>query len=305
MGRSKFFALLLSAVLLLSLCSCVWEEEGASSESDDVSEFSKVADRGEPVITDPDADFGELDVVLFQVGKADASIIRTENHVVMLDTGDEDDAELISNYLRQKRIKTIDYLIITHYDNDHIGSAEYVFELCEVKTVVQPACEDKGEQYEQYLAARDASGAQVIDLVGKDLDFSFDGVDFRIYGHRESEYLSGANDYSLGLKVVHGERSFFFAGDAMDARLSEMLQIEELQSDFLKTPEHGDFKKRTEEFIRAVNPYYAVITDSKRNPGNETTYKLFESIDCDVYSTNTGNVYIKSDGKVLDITQAS
>ena len=90
-----------------------------------------------------------------------------------------------------------------------------------------------------------------------------------------------------------------------DGWTAEMLEIENLQSDFLKTPEHGDFKKLTESFIRAVNPYYAVITDSKRNPGNQKTYALYKSIDCDVYSTNTGNVYIKSDGKVLEITQAS
>lgn len=305
MKQIKYFVLMLVFAVLLSFSSCVWEEKNVISAGDSESEFSQVSDRGEPVITDPDADYGEMDVVLFQVGKADAGIIKTENHVVMIDTGDDDDGELLVEYLRQKRIKTIDYLIITHYDNDHVGGADYVFNQCAVNCVIQPDCQDRGDQYEQYVVSRENSGAEVVNLAGRDLEFEFDGVNFCVYGHSKQGYVSGANDYSLGLKVVHGERSLFFAGDAMDARLAEMLEIENLQSDFLKTPEHGDFKKLTESFIRAVNPYYAVITDSKRNPGSQKTYALYKSIGCDVYSTNTGNVYIKSDGKVFEITQAS
>ncbi|MDO4555742.1 MAG: MBL fold metallo-hydrolase, partial [Lachnospiraceae bacterium] len=62
-----------------------------------------------------------LTVTILKVGKADAIMIQTEDKVMMIDTGEEDDKDKLAIFLKQENISKVDYLIITHFDKDHVG----------------------------------------------------------------------------------------------------------------------------------------------------------------------------------------
>ena len=75
---------------------------------------------------------------LLSTGKSDCAIIRMDGLVIVNDTADSDDADAISSELETDGVTRIDYLILSHYDKDHIGSAAALIDGFEVGTVLCP-----------------------------------------------------------------------------------------------------------------------------------------------------------------------
>ena len=62
-----------------------------------------------------------MEILVFGIGRSDSILITTDNYVMMIDTGERQHGRLIADYLLEQNINTIDYLIITHFDSDHVG----------------------------------------------------------------------------------------------------------------------------------------------------------------------------------------
>ncbi len=287
----KVLCLLICLVCMFTAC------EGESTQPKEPVTYKEL-----PECSD-DADYGDMKLIVFETGKSDSILITTENHTVLIDTADDDDATSITEYMRQKRIRKIDYLIITHYDNDHIGSADTVFETFTVDTVLQPDAKDKGAYYEEYVAARDKSGAKVESLLGNAYKFALDNVEFTVYPPQKASYDSGSNELSMCIMIKHGHRSFMVSGDIMNERMRELIDMGDIHADFLKVPHHGTHVAMNEEFLTKVAPYYAAITDSKANPADDRVYGILDSIGCRSYSTEDGDVIVESDGKTFTVRQ--
>ena len=77
-------------------------------------------------------------VTFFDVGKGDAVLIETANHCMMIDSGYDDTAEVILDYLKERETDRLDYLLLSHFDKDHVGGADRILEEVETGTVLQP-----------------------------------------------------------------------------------------------------------------------------------------------------------------------
>ena len=126
-GSKKAAALLAAALTLFSASSC--------------------ADKSVPL------DVGELEVTFFDVGKADSIILRAEDSTVIIDCGEKGDGKEMVSYLEENDVDTVDYLIITHYDKDHVGGAAKVINKLDVKNVLAPDYEEKSEEMDKYNKA--------------------------------------------------------------------------------------------------------------------------------------------------------
>lgn len=73
-----------------------------------------------------------MSVTYIDVGKGDCILIEKGSSVILIDTGYSDTSGNVSDYLNTKGITYIDYLIITHYDKDHVGGAADIAELFEI-----------------------------------------------------------------------------------------------------------------------------------------------------------------------------
>ena len=87
----------------------------------------------------------------FNAGKADACVISNGNNNVMIDTGENTLSKEILSYFDKHNITTLDYLIITHFDKDHVGSASSVIDNIKVDSVLQSNVPKDSEFYENYL----------------------------------------------------------------------------------------------------------------------------------------------------------
>lgn len=244
----------------------------------------------------------DFEMSVLKVGQADAIILHTETHTAIIDCGEKDDGDEVVEYLENKGVKTVDYLFITHFDKDHVGGASEVIKNVNVKKILVPDYKGEGDEYRKYLSAVEDTDAEP-QIVTEMICFTMDDVLFEVYPPERKSYAEGDNDFSLALSITHGKNRFLFTGDAEEVRLREIMSQTEGTYDFLKVPHHGKYNNTTSKFIEKVKPEYAVITCSDKNPAEERTVTELESIGCDVYTTNYGDITVTSDGKNIMVNQ--
>ena len=61
-----------------------------------------------------------LTITALSVGKADALVLKQAGHTVLIDTGEKDDGDKIVRFLKNRGIHSVDLLVITHFDKDHV-----------------------------------------------------------------------------------------------------------------------------------------------------------------------------------------
>ena len=245
---------------------------------------------------------GSFRFTVLKAGKADAIIMQTQNHSIILDMGEKDDGDEISEYLEKNSISDIDYVFITHFDKDHIGGFPEVADAVGIKSILVPDYEANNKAYSEFVDTVIGKNLTVTRLT-EDKTIVLDDVIFEISVPKKHDYEESDNDYSLVISVTDGENTFLFAGDAEKDRLYEVLSEISGQFDFLKVPHHGKFNENTEKFINAVKPQYAVITDSAKNPASDKTVSLLKAQKTEIYSTKNGDISVISDGKKIKINQ--
>lgn len=251
------------------------------------------------------ADAGEtIKMTFFDVGKGDAILIETENTNMLIDAGYDNTSQVILDYLDQQGKSSLDYMVITHFDKDHVGGADRVLEAVTVERILQPDYETDSGQYLEYQEAL-AIAEQQPELVTDTRTLFFDGVECLIYPPQKQEYKEEDNDFSLVISMTYKEQRFLFAGDSEKERLDELLSQSEfeLKHDLLKVPHHGRKEKNSEEFLEAVSPKIAIITCSEEEPGDDKIRRILHQNGTQIYLTSEGTITCLCDGETMEIQQ--
>ncbi|MBQ7991632.1 MAG: MBL fold metallo-hydrolase [Solobacterium sp.] len=247
-----------------------------------------------------------LKVTIFKVGKADAIILENLEHAVMIDAGEEDDAEKILKYLSDNGIERLDALIITHYDKDHVGAADSVAEAVPIQDVYLPAYESASAEYADFMKALDEQGLvphfleESVILQTGSLTLEIDPPDSYEIPHEAVDY---DNNFSLITTVIHGKNRLVFTGDAMKQRLREWLSAQTEQCAFLKIPHHGVFDTELENLMKTLRPKFTAVCDSDKNPADADTVELIRKYGADVMETRFGKITVISDGRNIEMAQ--
>lgn len=246
---------------------------------------------------------GKLKIYFFNAGKADSCIIYNDEFAVMIDTGEKELGEEILTYLENNNITKLDYLIITHFDKDHVGSASTIINSIEVDNVIQSNYPKESKVYNKYLSALENKGIEAVTL-REDLEFSFGDIYFTINPPLEEVYSNNeSNNSSLIVSLKYKNNSFLFMGDAENLRIKEYLNTNNLSYDFLKVPYHGHYQTTLDELIEVIKPKYSVITSSLEEKEDDTTLELLSNIGSKTYLTRNGSILITSDGDTINIKQ--
>lgn len=245
-----------------------------------------------------------LKMTFLDTGKSDCIVIEAGESVVINDTADADDGDAICAFLDERQTERIEYLILSHFDKDHIGSAAGLIRRYEVGQVLMP---DYEEDSELYLALMEALAETQTDYVRlrEDVSFSLEGIDFYVNAPQEENY-DNDNNYSLITTVTNGENRFLLMGDAQKKRTEEFLESQTAgeRYNLIKMPHHGDYNKKLKELFAAARPAYAVLTpDPARTRVEEETVALLEAARCLALYTDEGTVTVTSDGRNVEVGQ--
>jgi beta-lactamase superfamily II metal-dependent hydrolase len=243
----------------------------------------------------------ELKVTFLDVGKADAIVLQSESSTVVIDCGEKGDGKKISSILEESGTTVIDYLIITHFDKDHVGGAPKVLKTFDVKNVLTPDYTGNVSEYDKFAETLDGRGITPMKLK-EDISFTLDDVDYTVYAPKKDFYGDGdsdENNFSLVTKAVHHNNTLLFTGDAMEERLDEIMDIGKCT--LLKVPYHGRKLDNLGDFLKATEPKCAVVcTDSNEFSGK--MQDLLKKQKINTYATCfNGEITAVSDGSQIKI----
>ena len=263
---------------------------------------------GPDVGSDPIPVSGSLKVHFIDVGQADCVLVETSGSYMLIDTGDTDNdyTEKIINYLDNVGVETLDYLILTHPDADHIGGAPEIINEYKIGHCIMPDFTKTTKIFESTIDALEENQVDVIEAV-PGFEFIAGEADCRILAPL-NEY-DDANDASVVIKMIFGSTSFLLTGDAekeSEADIVEYYSAEQLKSTVMKSGHHGSRTSSSEALLEAVDPDFIVIScgeDNKYGHPHEETIDRYEEMGIPYYRTDiSGTVIVSSDGENVSVT---
>ena len=242
------------------------------------------------------------------VGQADATLLRSpDGEFMLIDCGDSDSAEYLIKYLEYIGVDSLEYLLITHPHEDHYGGAERVIDSYPVENFIIGDGFEDTYPFDKYIdMLEENSFDEQTKIIQAEINDRFDFADcadFMIISPKQADY-ENLNESSLGLKLVFGNTSFLFTGDAEKSSEKAMLSAGyDLRADVFQVGHHGSSTSNTRSFVEAVNPVYAVISCEKDNeyghPHKEALENL-ESVGAQILRTDTiSDIVITSDGTTV------
>lgn len=255
-------------------------------------------------------------VAVMDVGQGQSVVVITPDGQAMLIDGGISGARMenaIIPYLREHGIEELQYVVISHPHQDHIGGLPRLLENMPVQALVDPVIPSTNQTYAQVLEmALELNIEGIMARRGDTLDLGPTVQVEVLWPTAEYVEESGAddpNDSSVVLKIQYGEVSIIVPGDAERGAEWEMVELDEndqLQADILVAGHHGSNTSSTAEFLDAVDPTVAIISNGLDNeyghPHDEVLQRLrFRGIT--VYRTDLeGTIEIVSDGESYEVT---
>ena len=270
-----------------------------------------------------------LEVHFLDIGQGDATLLKCGEYTMLIDTGEVGKGTAIQYYLMKQEITQLDYLVLTHPDSDHIGSAEVILTKFKVDQVLMPDYEKDNSVYRKLMETLKYQRIQA-DIVWPDSvqrdrarpatvleqasDQQFRTGSSFILGTAVCTLLAPVSVYddpnnsSIAVLVEHGRNRFLFTGDAegeAEADMLEYCQAKEIsiQANVYKAGHHGSSTSSGDDFLDAVAPQVAVIScgvDNDYGHPHEETMKRFLDRGIHVFRTDEqGTVVAASDGETL------
>ncbi len=232
----------------------------------------------------------------FQAGKADAILLTTEHGAVLIDAGKKGFGKDIVSYCAAHGVERLDYLIVTHFDKDHVGGAAKVLRDLPVEHVLQSVFPKNSKEYESYRKALRRAGIEPV-TVREELSFTLGGVSFTVNPPRLERYGdSPSNNSSLIVTVSCGGCRLLFAGDAESLRLLEWLAEDPAPCAFIKMPHHGEWNSALLPLLEQMQPRCAVVTSSEKEPESPKTRELLARFGAECFCTREAPVLLVCDG---------
>lgn len=286
-------------ITIVGIIVCFLDITGISS----ISEIKNVVgaiDGVKPV----DSDFA---VYYLDVGQSDCTIVICDDEVLMIDCGTYNQLNTIRQSIHSLEIDKIDYILITHQHDDHMGSATDLLNDITVENFIMPKLAQSNnvtsKTYNVLINSLDSKNINKI--VAQDCK-SF------MLGEALVEILSptvqstNLNNMSVVLKITYKDTEFLFQGDAESKIENDLLRSDfDIDVDVLKSGHHGSKTSSTDKYLDATSPKIAIISSGYDNTYGHPNGTVLERLDNKgIYTFSTsfdGDIAVASDGEIITV----
>lgn len=224
---------------------------------------------------------------------ADCTLICDDEIAILIDTGEKCDSDAILQKLAEYKVEKLDYLIISHGDKDHVGSARVILDSTRVEKMIVPDYED--DEIEELIAYAGEKQIPVINPAQNEKIVVGDII-ISCFPAKEKQYKK-ENNYSLVVLITHRDVDMLFAGDAVKKRSKELEQLEWNGIELYKVPHHGRLNDESENLFRLVNPKIAIVTSGSCD---EAIINCAKECNSELYFTVPDGVSFVSDGESIN-----
>lgn len=253
------------------------------------------------------------------VGQGDSCLIRYKGINIMIDSGGSlsknkdgksyDIGEnVLNNYLLNRGITRLDYIMASHFDEDHSQGFVFLLKNMKVKNVIISEQYKTSSIYEQFKQICKKQNIQIIYVRSGD-EIRIKDLAFKILHPKSKENQiseNPLNNNAIVCMVKYKNRRILFTGDIEKVAENEMVKeyTNGLKADILKVGHHGSKTSTTKEFLDLINPSVALIGVGQNNKfghPNEDVIKRLEEKNIQIYRTDEMgeiSVIIDKNGKI-------
>lgn len=250
---------------------------------------------------------GELAVHYIDVGQGDATLITCGGSSMLIDAGNNNMGTTVQYYLSKQRITKLNYVVGTHPDADHIGGLDVVLYKFDCETFFMPDIEKDTKTYQEVV---DVAGLKRLTISHPEEGdrYALGDASFTILSPSVAEGEQDANNSSIVIRLVYGESSFLFSGDAEAEEEQAILDSgQRLSSTVYKVAHHGSSGANSKPYLDAVSPKYAVISCGKDNSyghPHKEVLQMLQDRGITTYRTDEqGTIIVYSDGETISFQQ--
>lgn len=252
-----------------------------------------------------------LEINFIAVGQGDGIFIKfSDGTKLLLDTGppgrDGRNIEYnIISFLNNYGIKKIDYLMLSHFDADHVGGIAHLFDRKEIGKIMLPPFKEKSSYHQ--VIEENINKNRNINLIylkeGMILEIS--SCQLFILNPPKNKIYDDRNENSIVFLLQHQQKKFLFTGDLSKKGEKRIIKEHQLpEVDVLKAGHHGSNTSSAAELIDSIKPKLAVISVGKNNFGHPAAEVLarFEARSINYLRTDyNGAVKIISNGEKIAV----
>jgi competence protein ComEC len=264
----------------------------------------------------------DLRVTIIDVGHGNAALLELPGGVnILIDGGGFSDnsifdvgARIIAPLLWRKKIKTVDTLVLSHPNSDHLNGLTYIADNFNVKGVWSNNEPSSTSGYKNFMDVieknkislplyKDIFGIHNIN--GVRLEIIYPPIDF--FDKKHSQRWRNINNNSLVVRVSFGYKSFLFPGDIKTRAEEELVSIwgDRLKSTVLLAPHHGSRTSSTKGFLGKIAPEIVIISsgwNSRFKFPHLPVLRRYRDNGCQILVTaRHGAIIVSTDGKVLRV----
>lgn len=291
-------AVIFCLILILIASGCTDQKE---------TPFETASEQTNPTTTqDTVTQSGQnLTVHFLDVDQGDSILLEIDGKSMLVDAGESDQGKVVTAYLQDQGISTLDYVVATHPHSDHIGGMNEILNNFQVEHFVDSGYPHTSKTYENMLTTIDQKNIPFqVAQAGQKIDFD-PAVDIEILNPAKT-YSEDLNENSVVLKVTYGTTSFLLMGDAgLETEERIMKAGYNVDSDILKVGHHASRSGSGASFISAVSPEVSVIEVGAGNDYGHPHAEILERLQkaSKVYRTYLdGTITITTDGSTYTVT---
>jgi len=208
-----------------------------------------------------------LKVVFLDVGQGDSILIKNNNTEILIDGGpDTNVINKVSQYLPFYD-REIELIVLTHPHADHLVGLVEVLKRYKVDKILLTKVKNGDSGYSEFLNLIEEKKVPY-DIAKEKIDYNL-GENFDLdilypFESIEGKEYEDLNETSIVAKLSFDNVSFLFTGDA-NQEVEKKLLSSDLKSNVLKVGHHGSKYSSSLDFLKAVNPKYAIIQSGKEN----------------------------------------
>lgn len=248
---------------------------------------------------------GNMAVHFIDVGQGLAILVQSGGENLLYDGGNRSHADEVVQYLKNQQVETINYMISSHYDEDHLGGLVKCLDNFEVGHVLGSDYVHTSDLFNTFMNTATAH-AIIVEYPSVGDTYEFGTGSFTVMA--PDGISQNSNDNSVVIRLVNGNNSFMFMGDAEETSEQDMISTGmNLDCDVLSLGHHGSASSTSWDLLEAASPSWAVIScglnNSYGHPAAETMGKLSD-MDIPVFRTDDqGTVIALSDGNTISWNQ--
>jgi len=258
-----------------------------------------------PLPAPPTRPSASVDIIA--VGHGDSILITSAaGKSLLIDGGEAEAAPAILSVLRARSVCPLDLILLTHPHSDHLGGLGPVVKECGARRFMDSGYPHESRIYAHLLEILEQRGVPMARAeAGRQIDLG-SGAVLTLFGPPQPFLQEGpdaVNANSVVSRLQVGGTSVLLAGDANVTEETWLLgRGLSLRSTVLKVAHHGSRTSSTAEFLTAVAPRLAIISnwpDAPKHPHPETLRRLAAARARVLETAREGTIHLELDGETV------